>query len=74
MQLIPFIDIDVHPIPANATKAEPDHQHVGFRFLFHTDTADISALQAEEVTDAAWLPVDVLESRKLGRRVSEALR
>ncbi|ALC29797.1 NUDIX domain-containing protein [Streptomyces sp. CFMR 7] len=68
------IDIDVHPIPANASKAEPDHQHVDFRFLFRTDTADISALQTEEVTDAAWLPVGALPSRKLCRRVPIILR
>ncbi|MGW7091454.1 NUDIX hydrolase [Streptomyces sp. NPDC054874] len=68
------IDIDVHPIPANATKAEPEHQHVDFRFLFRTEAADISVLQTEEVTDAAWLPVDALVSRKLGHRVSSALR
>ncbi|MFI1934904.1 NUDIX hydrolase [Streptomyces sp. NPDC020330] len=68
------IDIDVHPIPANASKAEPEHQHVDFRFLFRTGAADVSTLQTEEVTDAAWLPVDALASRKLGRRVLSALR
>ncbi|MFJ8250239.1 NUDIX hydrolase [Streptomyces sp. NPDC094466] len=68
------VDIDVHPIPANTSKAEPDHQHVDFRFLFHTETADVSALQTEEVTGAAWLPVGALASRKLGRRVLGALR
>ncbi|MFF0058831.1 NUDIX hydrolase [Streptomyces microflavus] len=68
------IDIDVHPIPANASKGEPDHQHVDFRFLFRTETVDISALQTDEVTDAAWLPVDAIASRKLGRRVSSTLR
>lgn len=68
------IDIDVHFILANATKAEPEHQHVDFRFLFRTETADISALQTEEVTDAAWLLVNALASRKLGRRVWSALR
>ncbi|UZI31093.1 NUDIX hydrolase [Streptomyces sp. VB1] len=68
------IDIDVHPIPANASKAEPEHQHVDFRFLFRTEAADVSALQTGEITDAAWLPVDALASRKLGRRVLSALR
>ncbi|RLV66799.1 NUDIX hydrolase [Streptomyces sp. CBMAI 2042] len=68
------IDIDVHPIPANTAKGEPDHHHVDFRFLFRTEAADTSALQTEEVTDSVWLPVDALTSRKLGRKVSRALR
>ncbi|MHC3818093.1 NUDIX hydrolase [Streptomyces sp. NBC_00341] len=68
------IDIDVHPIPANDAKGEPDHQHVDFRFLFRTESADISTLQTEEVTDAAWLGVDTITSRKLGRRLMNALR
>ncbi|WP_030423028.1 NUDIX hydrolase [Streptomyces sp. SCSIO 75703] len=68
------IDIDVHPIPANEAKGEPDHQHVDFRFLFRTETADIGALQTEEVTDVEWLGVDNLTSLKLGRRLMSALR
>ncbi|WP_326697980.1 NUDIX hydrolase [Streptomyces sp. NBC_01754] len=68
------VDIDVHPIPANEAKGEPEHQHIDFRFLFRTETADISALQTEEVTDAAWLRVNALASRELSRRVSSALR
>ncbi|MFE2376936.1 hypothetical protein [Streptomyces sp. NPDC059398] len=68
------VDIDVHPIPANETKGEPEHQHIDFRFLFHTETADIGALQIGEVTDAAWLCVDALASRRLVGRVSSALR
>lgn len=35
--------------------------------------ADVSTLQTEEVTDAAWLPVAALASRKLGRRVLSEL-
>ncbi|WP_030864442.1 NUDIX hydrolase [Streptomyces sp. NRRL S-37] len=67
------VDIDVHPMPANEAKGEPEHQHVDFRFLFRTETADISALQTEEVTDAAWLRLEALVSRELSRRVTSAL-
>jgi 8-oxo-dGTP pyrophosphatase MutT (NUDIX family) len=67
------LHIDVHPIPANNIKGEPDHQHVDFRFLFHT-TADIAQLQAEEVTDAAWLDTDNIADEHLRQRITNALR
>lgn len=66
------LHIDIHSIDANRAKDEPAHQHFDFRFLFRT-TADIGELQAEEVTDAAWLTVDSLADERLRRRVSEAL-
>lgn len=40
------LHIDIHPIPANPAKSEPDHQHFDFRFLFRTD-ADVAALQTK---------------------------
>ncbi|TDC13474.1 NUDIX domain-containing protein [Streptomyces sp. 8K308] len=62
------IDIDVHPIPANDAKGEPEHQHFDFRFLFRT-TADAVALQVEEVTNYGWTPADMLASEHLRARV-----
>ncbi|TDD50110.1 NUDIX hydrolase [Saccharopolyspora elongata] len=53
------IHVDVHPIPANPAKGEPDHHHFDFRFLFRT-SGDVGALQTEEVTGADWLSVDAL--------------
>jgi 8-oxo-dGTP pyrophosphatase MutT (NUDIX family) len=67
------LHIDVHPIPANHARSEPDHQHIDFRFLFHT-TADIAELQAEEVTDAAWLNPDAIADEHLRQRITYALR
>lgn len=67
------IDIDIHPIPANDAKGEPDHRHVDFRFLFHT-TADVRQLQTDEVTDAAWREIDTLNDSTLRRRIAAALR
>jgi 8-oxo-dGTP pyrophosphatase MutT (NUDIX family) len=66
------IHIDVHPIPANDAKGEPDHRHIDFRFLFRT-TADVRQLQTEEVTDAAWRGIDTLNDPTLRRRVAAAL-
>ncbi|MCX5341905.1 NUDIX hydrolase [Streptomyces atratus] len=68
------IHIDVHAIPANDAKGEPEHQHIDFRFLFRTTSTDISTLQAEEVVDAAWLDVDAMEASALGQRVAIELR
>ncbi|MEV7089779.1 NUDIX domain-containing protein [Streptomyces sp. NPDC093085] len=66
------LHIDVHPIPANDTKGEPDHQHIDFRFLFRT-TADIGRLQAEEVTGAAWRDAGEIGDQPLRQRIAHAL-
>lgn len=63
------IHIDIHPIPANPARGEPDHQHIDFRYLF-TTTADIGPLQAEEVTDAAWRSIDTLNNERLRTRLA----
>lgn len=62
------LHIDVHPIPANPAKDEPDHRHFDFRFLFRTD-ADVVALQAEEVLDHSWRPVDAIADETLRGRL-----
>ncbi|MGW1493878.1 NUDIX hydrolase [Streptomyces sp. NPDC002402] len=67
------LHIDAHPIPANPTKGEPDHQHYDFRFHFHT-SADVVELQTEEVTAAAWHHADTIENETLRTRILDALR
>jgi 8-oxo-dGTP pyrophosphatase MutT (NUDIX family) len=62
------LHIDVHPIPANPAKDEPDHQHFDFRFLFRTD-ADVSGLQAEEVLDYSWQFADTITAEPLRSRL-----
>ncbi|MFG1806200.1 NUDIX hydrolase [Streptomyces sp. NPDC049040] len=62
------LHIDVHPIPANPAKGEPDHQHFDFRFLFRTD-AQVSALQAEEVLAYTWQFADTLTGEPLRSRL-----
>ncbi|QVQ50588.1 NUDIX domain-containing protein [Spiractinospora alimapuensis] len=49
------VDIDIHTIPANPTKAEPEHLHFDFRYAHWVDNTDVR-LQLEEVTDFAWRP------------------
>jgi 8-oxo-dGTP pyrophosphatase MutT (NUDIX family) len=67
------LHVDIHPIPANHAKGEPDHQHIDFRFLFHT-TTDTTDLRAEEVSDAAWLDTDTIADAHLRQRITNALR
>lgn len=62
------LHIDVHPIPANPAKDEPEHQHYDFRFVFRTDT-DVTALQTEEVLDHAWRPAETITTEPLRSRL-----
>ncbi|MEK2476550.1 NUDIX hydrolase [Streptomyces noursei] len=67
------LHIDVHPIPANDAKDEPEHQHFDFRFLFRT-SADVGELQTEEVAAAAWRGAESIADENLRNRVVQALR
>ncbi|MGW4725091.1 NUDIX hydrolase [Streptomyces sp. NPDC004291] len=67
------VHIDAHPIPDNPAKDEPDHRHFDFRFLFRT-SADVVALQSDEVTAAAWRHADTIEDEALRDRALQALR
>lgn len=62
------LHVDVHAVPADPARSEPEHQHIDVRFLFRT-TADIGALQTEEVTAAAWRPIAALPDERLRHRV-----
>jgi 8-oxo-dGTP pyrophosphatase MutT (NUDIX family) len=66
------VHIDVHPIPENPVKGEPDHFHVDFRFVFRTTGKDLVTLQEEEVRGYMWLPVASIADDRLRARV-EAL-
>ncbi|MBV9026331.1 MAG: NUDIX domain-containing protein [Streptomycetaceae bacterium] len=67
------LHVDIHTIPANAVKQEPEHRHIDFRFLFRT-SGDVGELQAEEVTDAEWRDIAFILDPVLRRRISDALR
>lgn len=67
------LHIDVHPIPANDARGEPQHQHVDFRFLFHTSN-DVIELQTEEVIATAWRHVDTACDQGLRTRLRETLQ
>ncbi|MGW2745048.1 NUDIX hydrolase [Streptomyces sp. NPDC001450] len=66
------VDIDAHTIPENPKKAEPEHTHFDFRFVFRTRDTGL-ALQTEEVTDARWCPVQDIHDERLRSRVQACL-
>jgi 8-oxo-dGTP pyrophosphatase MutT (NUDIX family) len=63
-------DIDVHTIPANPAKGEPEHQHFD---LLYTVAANAVlpqlSLQADEVSGYRWIPVDEIQPEALRRRL-----
>lgn len=67
------LHIDIHTIPANAAKQEPEHRHIDFRFLFCT-SSDVGELQAEEVTGAEWRDIAFISDPGLRQRISDSLR
>ncbi|MDJ0341757.1 NUDIX domain-containing protein [Streptomyces sp. H10-C2] len=67
------LHIDIHPIPANDAKGEPEHRHIDFRFLFRTES-EVGPLQTEEVADAAWREIDSISGNRLRQRIAQALR
>ncbi|HCA87497.1 MAG TPA: NUDIX hydrolase [Streptomyces sp.] len=67
------LHVDVHTIPANPAKEEPEHFHFDFRYLFRT-TADMVELQEEEVTAYSWQFADMLTAEPLRSRVMAAAR
>ncbi|OON72910.1 NUDIX hydrolase [Streptomyces tsukubensis] len=67
------LHVDVHAIPANDAKGEPEHLHFDFRYLFRT-TADTVELQEEEVTAYSWQFADTLTAEPLRSRLMAAAR
>jgi 8-oxo-dGTP pyrophosphatase MutT (NUDIX family) len=64
------IDIDVHTIPANPAKSEPEHWHADFRYVIKADRPDTIAIQAEEVSGYSWLMPSLLHHRRLAAKIA----
>ena len=56
------LDIDVHHIPANPAKGEPEHWHFDLRYGFTITRVMDTRLQIEEVSDIQWIPIEDIES------------
>jgi 8-oxo-dGTP pyrophosphatase MutT (NUDIX family) len=65
------IDIGIHAIDPDPARDEAAHWHYDVRFVFYlADDASELALQAEEVTGAAWLPFDEVSSPTLREKLA----
>ena len=62
------LDIDVHTIPANEEKGEPEHYHADFRYVLEVDDSAIQ-LQTDEVTDWRWTDPGSLDNQRLADRL-----
>jgi 8-oxo-dGTP pyrophosphatase MutT (NUDIX family) len=67
------VHIDVHTIPVNPAKGEPEHLHIDVRFLIKTSSTDLVTLQEEEVIGYVWRPVEGIADEVLRARVLAAL-
>lgn len=49
-----ILDIDIHPIPYNARKAEPAHLHYDVRYIFRLQDEDDRFVVSDESTSMRW--------------------
>ncbi|MCD0453809.1 NUDIX domain-containing protein [Actinocorallia sp. API 0066] len=63
------LDIDIHTIPANPTKNEPEHWHADFRYTFHVNEPAVR-LQHEEVSGFAWRNLSDAPTPKLAGKLA----
>ncbi|WP_304452982.1 hypothetical protein [Nocardiopsis sp. YSL2] len=66
------IDLDIHRIPANTAKAEPEHWHFDFRYLYRIEESSVQ-LQAEEVGGHAWHPHTEIPQERLAQKLARVL-
>lgn len=71
---IPF-DIDVHTIPKNEKKQEPEHLHFDFRYLFVLLDGNVENLSKREIKRVIWGEVDFFDEKILDlNRVSKKVK
>jgi 8-oxo-dGTP pyrophosphatase MutT (NUDIX family) len=63
------VDIDIHAIPANAAKDEPDHWHADFRYVFRVTEPQVH-VQVIEVDGYAWLDRSEAPTPKLAAKIT----
>lgn len=49
-----IVDIDIHPIPYNAKKAEPAHLHYDVRYIFRLQDDNDNFVISDESADMRW--------------------
>jgi 8-oxo-dGTP pyrophosphatase MutT (NUDIX family) len=63
------VDIDLHTIPANPAKGEPEHWHADFRWALWVKDPKV-VLQVEEVDGYAWRPRSQAPTPKLAAKIA----
>ncbi|MFC9087726.1 NUDIX hydrolase [Nocardiopsis dassonvillei] len=66
------IDLDIHQIPANPVKGEPEHWHFDFRYLYRVRESSVR-LQTEEVGDHTWRPPTEVPQKRLVEKITRIL-
>jgi 8-oxo-dGTP pyrophosphatase MutT (NUDIX family) len=72
-----IIDLDIHTIPANSKKAEPEHLHFDIRYAMQM-TGDQRPIISAESTELKWMTFDEAKSvadeslRRLIQKVTDA--
>lgn len=57
-----IFDVDVHIIPENVKKSEPEHKHYDIRFLLQAEKEDV--VISEESNDLRWVsPAELIQMR-----------
>ena len=51
-----IVDLDIHPIPANPKRDEPDHFHYDIRYVMQM-TSDQMPTMSEESNDLQWMDI-----------------
>jgi len=64
------IDIDSHSIPPSEAKQEGAHLHHDFQYIFRTTAQDQLMLDATEVSDYKWVPLEELMTGAYGQRLA----
>jgi len=56
-----FVDLDIHDIPAQATKGEAKHKHYDIRFWVDVDEQIAFIKEEKEVNDIQWFSFEEVE-------------
>jgi 8-oxo-dGTP pyrophosphatase MutT (NUDIX family) len=67
---VPF-DIDIHPIPANPAKGEPEHIHYDLRWLMSANLNAVTANQEEVTGWEAVSPEDLRLTERIRKHLSD---
>lgn len=51
-----ILDVDIHVIPENLKKHEPEHKHIEIRFIFTTPETKFAV--SDESTEIAWFTIE----------------